>query len=203
MELLKDPDPDLRAAGAFVAQDAINGVNPLSQEVRARLLNLIGDPSPEVRRGVAAVFFGLPDPNAFNAILLQLKVEPNEQIKIALIKAFARTDEKTVPVLREMVLQSPPAIAAAAADALRTSPFLQNQAQLRSAIDFLNKVLVDRTGQIGQPNNDPDLIDLRAHLVQAIAGLASHPPRPETIEQLATLARAHRVSQCQCGGSAA
>ena len=187
LQLLNDSDPDIRIAGTFVATDAINAaVQQLSPEVRARLFSLVGDPSADVRRAVANVLTSLGDPNGLKDIFLQFQIEPDLQVKLALVKAIARTGDRSLPILQRLIREAPPVIAAAAADAISTAPF-QGKAQLRAVVDFLRAARQERTGPIGNPSSDLELIDLRAHLVRAIATLSVTLPGPDTINDLASL----------------
>jgi HEAT repeat protein len=175
---LDDADPAVRAAGAGIVPDAVSQGHIVPQEVRARLIELIGDASPDVRIKVAQALAKLADPNALNPLLRQIAIEKDLQVKVALISAIAvANDPHAVDALRGLLQNSSAEVAAAAADALRTlAPALQqnNPQQADQIYGELKKVLVDRTGPPGQPVAGLPATDLRVALLGALTPLAGH-----------------------------
>jgi HEAT repeat protein len=180
--LLNDTDPDVREIGARLVPSAIGAGQPLTGEIHNRLIELVGDGSPDVRHQVVTVLKNLADPNALDAILVQLQVENNAQVKVDLLQAIARQQNaraRAVPVVEEMLRDPSPRVAAEAASALRVMApvILTNPARGRQVFQTLLNVMQSRTGPPGMPHDEPGSDDLRAALVAAMAPLAGADPQ--------------------------
>jgi HEAT repeat protein len=178
LRLLNDPSPEVRAAGARIVPNAVDANVQLKPDVIERLEYLLGDASPDVRLNVATALEKRYDPNAFNPLVLQLKVENDLQVKKSLINTLARMGAPAIPVLKGLLADPSEAVAAAAAEALASlAPPIgpgapPANAQVRQDMfDLVRQTLVDRTGPPGQPKPDAS-VDLRASLVLALGATA-------------------------------
>jgi HEAT repeat protein len=176
--LLNSPDADVRELGAKLVGPAIGEGRPITDDIRARLIDLVGDASPDVRHQVVSVLKSLADPNAIDAILTQLQVENNTQVKIDLLEAVAlQPSAKAIPVVEQMIKDPSAQVAAKAAAALQaigTNPnFKINPAQAKQVFDDLEALLQARTGAPGMPSAEPGAADLRAAIVGAMSALAT------------------------------
>lgn len=188
LEYLNDPDPDFRAAGAAIVPEAVNAALSLRPEVKSRLVYLLGDASPEVRLKVAGALETLvtSDAGAMDALVLQLRFEPDLRVKKALIQTLAHTDPRgAVPVLTGLLQDPSEAVAGAAADGLRMvaqAPNNANNPALAPVFGELLNVLRARTGPPGQPRPGPAAADLRARLVGAMAAMSNRNPPGDMVD---------------------
>jgi len=173
---LNDADPAVRAAAAGIVPDAVSQGHPVPQDVRNRLIELIGDAAPDVRLKVAQALGKLADPNALEPLLRQLQIEKDLQVKVALVGAIGTANDPHAIAVLEGLLRDPStSVAAAAAEALRAlAPAIQqnNPQQADQVYGELKKVLIDRTGPPGQPVQGLLATDLRAALLEALSPLA-------------------------------
>jgi HEAT repeat protein len=179
LDLLNASDADVRDIGVrLVGGPAIQEGRPITEDIRARLIDLVGDASPDVRHQVVSVLRGIADPNAVDAILTQLQVENDTQVKIDLLDAVARQPTaKAIPVVERMIKDPSPQVAASAAAALRAIAINPNfkisPAQAKQVFDDLQSLLQSRTGAPGMPSAEPGAADLRAAIVGAMAALST------------------------------
>ena len=178
VNLLNSPDADVRELGAKLVGSAIAEGRPITDDIRARLIDLVGDASPDVRHQVVPVLKSLADPNAIDAILTQLQVENRAQEKVDLLEAVEKQPSaKAISVLEQLIKDPSPQVAASAAAALRaiaTNPdFKISPAQAKQVFDDLQSLLQSRTGAPGMPSSEPGAADLRAAIVGAMAALSS------------------------------
>lgn len=173
---LNDPDPNVREIGAALVPTAVGYGQPITEDIHARLIDLIGDADPEVRREAAAAIATLADKNALGAILRQLSVENNDPTKIALLRALAKGigNATAIPLVRRMVQDESPPVAAEAANTLKAlAPLVAADPAAAAALfDDLKTVLTNRTGPPGQPSQDPGAEELRVAIIGAMARLA-------------------------------
>lgn len=164
---LNDSEPSERETGAWIVSQAVAGGTPMSDDVRRRLIELVGDSSMDVRLQVAQTLVKLSDPTALNALLTQLQLEKDTQVKVALIQGVARIgNAQALPVLRQLLQHDSSAeVVAAAAEALKSLE------QPNQVFEELRQVLVQRTGPPGQPNGEPGSEELRVALLGALASL--------------------------------
>lgn len=171
---LDNPDSGIRAIGALIVPVAVLSGQPMPEPVHRRLIELVGDSSPDVRINVATALAALADPNAQEALRVQLQVEKDPDAKVALVQAIARTDGGAVPVLQQLLKDPSERVATAAAEALKSlAPTIQKNAVQRAQVrqDLLT-VLQQRTGPPGQPNPQPGADVLRVALIGALAPLS-------------------------------
>jgi HEAT repeat protein len=179
LDLLNASDADVRDIGVrLVGGAAIQEGRPITDDIRARLIDLVGDASPDVRQQVVSVLKKIADPNAVDAILTQLQVENDTQVKIDLLDAVARQPTaKAIPVVERMIKDPSPQVAASAAAALRaiaTNPNCKiSPAQAKQVFDDLQSLLQSRTGAPGMPSAEPGAGELRAAIVGAMAALST------------------------------
>lgn len=209
LALLNDTDPDVREIGARLVPSAIGAGQPITEEIHNRLIELVGDASPDVRHQVVTVLKNLADPNALDAILIQLQIENDTQAKIDLLQAVGRQQNakpKAVPVVEQMLQDPSPRVAAEAATALRAmSPVIQaNPAQANQVFQDLLNVMQARTGPPGMPSDEPGSDELRAALVGAMASLATADPQDamDVFQQLVNQNETPRVRRAAVQGLA-
>jgi len=171
---LSDPEPSERETGAWIVSQAVAEGQPMTDDVRKRLIELVGDSSTDVRVQVAQALIKLSDPTALDAILTQLQLEKDAQVKVALIQAVARIGSaRAIPILRQLLHDGSAEVAAAAANAVKAlAPAIRNDAtQANRLFQELQQVMAQRTGPPGQPNGEPGSEELRVALVGALAPL--------------------------------
>jgi HEAT repeat protein len=185
LNFLNDPDADVREIGASILPEAVQNGYPITDEIHKRLIELLGDPSPDVRLQAAQSVTALADPNALDAILTQLQVETDDQVKVSLLHAVAQPgigNVRALPVLEQMLNDPSTDVAAAAAGAVKAAAagIKNDPAQMHDLTQTLQQTLQQRTGPPGQPNADAGLSDLRAALIGAVAAL-SGPDTPDAL----------------------
>jgi len=179
VNLLNAPDSDVREVGARLVGSAIGEGRPITDDIHSRLIDLIGDASPEVRHQVVTVLKSLADPNAVDAILTQLQVENNTQVKIDLLEAVGlQPNAKAIAVVEKMLHDPSPQVASKAASTLQVlAPLIQSSPQQsRQAFDDLQTLLQNRTGAPGMPSVEPGASELRGSIVGAMAALSGADP---------------------------
>ena len=180
MGYLNSADPGFREIGADIVHETVAFGQPIAPETNARLIELTGDPNPDVRRAVAIALADLGDPLAANAIVVQLQIENEADIKVLLIQAIALRavggqGGDVLSVLEQLLGERSYRVAAAAADKLRAlAPIIsRNPPQAQEVRQELRRVLEQRTGPPGQPAVGPGIAEFRATLVAAIASLTT------------------------------
>jgi HEAT repeat protein len=179
ISLLNDPNPDVRKAGVDLVSSAVGAGQPIPKEIHARLIHLVGDAAPDVRDQSVRVLRSLGESNALDAILVQLQVEPTPQVKLDLLQALAQLDgAKSIPVVEQLLSDPSLEVAAEAARTLRAlaKSIRANPAESKQVFDQLQKLMEDRTGTPGMPNNGPGSSELRAAMVSAMAQLSGDAP---------------------------
>ena len=181
LSLLNDIDSDVREVGTQLVGSAMGEGQPISEEIHSRLIELVGDASPEVRQKIITVLKNLGDPNALDAILVQLQIENSGPLKIDLLDALSRPQNaklKAIPVVERMLQDASPQVAARAATTLQAlAPLIKaNPGQGKQVFDRLNGLMQQRTGLPGMPSDAPGSAVLRAALVGAMARLSDAAP---------------------------
>ena len=181
LSLLNDSDSDVREVGTQLVGSAMGEGQPISEDIHNRLIELVGDASPDVRQKVITVLKNLGDPNALDAILVQLQIENSGPLKIDLLDALSRPQNaklKAVPVVERMLQDASPQVAARAATTLQAlAPAIKaNPGQGKQVFDQLNGLMQQRTGLPGMPGDAPGSAELRAALVGAMAKLSDAAP---------------------------
>ncbi len=172
LDFLNDPDPDTRAAGARIVLEAVHAAQNLNPQIIPRLEHLLGDASGDVRLQVALALGELSDADAFDLIVLQLRIEQDPAVKKALIKTLASVDKRrSAPILQNLLNDPSDSVVGAATDALKSiAPTLQaTPPAVQSLFQALLQTLNTRTGPPGQPIAAPGVAELRARLLRAIA----------------------------------
>lgn len=178
LSLLNDTDANLRTIGARLVQHGVGVGQPITDEIHARLIDLIGDASPDVRNQIASLLRDLAEPNALDAILVQLQVETETGVKINLLRAFApqkNAKAKAVPIVVRLLQDPSLHVAAEAAGALNAmAGEIGNDVALGGQVfQDLTAVLQTRTGPPGMPRDEPGSNELRTALVAAMATFAA------------------------------
>ena len=192
---LNNSDPQIRAIGASLVPRAIALGQPVGPDIHRRLIDLVGDGSAEVRFAAVQALRGLADPDALDAMLAQLQMERDPEVKVALCAAIGNIgDGRAVPILTRLLNDPSPRVAAQAATALRNlAPAIrQNPAQARRVLDLLTQAFSARTGSPGQANNEPGSEDLRVALLSAMSPIADLGANSAMFNLFADLANANR-----------
>jgi len=118
LQYLQNPSAAIRQAGAaLVTEDILEGRVP--DPVRVQLRSMVGDSSAEVRMQVAKAVGYINDQGAVDALLAQLAVEGDPDVRAALAAALAPThDVRAVPALLDLLGDPSLIVAEAAATAL-------------------------------------------------------------------------------------
>ena len=185
LSFLNDPDADVREIGASILPEAVQSGYPITDEVHRRLIDLVSDPSAEVRLQAVQSVTALADPNALDPILTQIQVESNPQVKVSLLRAVGQPgigSVRALGVLEQALREVSPETAAAAAGAIRSlAPEIRtNSGEARDLSAVLQDALQQRTGPPGEPNNDAGSVELRDALIGAVAAL-SGPDAPDSL----------------------
>ena len=105
LRYLNAGEPEVRAIGARLVRDAfLSGLAAPTDAQKSRLTELVGDSDPHVRletaRTLKAINFGA----ALDAMMAQLAIEKDPDVKVALAGAIAQTgDLRAVPLFRRML----------------------------------------------------------------------------------------------------
>ena len=113
------PRPGHPRPAVLRAGEVFDTTGQLAASVKDRLRNMIRDGSPEVRQLVAQTLFRVNDQLALQPLLAQLGQEPDPSARVDQIRAVAQIgDVRAVPPLLDVLNDTTPAVAAAAATAL-------------------------------------------------------------------------------------
>lgn len=187
---LNDPNPDIRAAGAWIVTQAVNLGQPIRADTQRRLIELVGDASVDVRLETVRALARLPNPAAPDAILTQLRVEPNPDMKIEMCDALrAMSSEQAIPEVLRLLRDPSVRVATAAANALRgLAPIIQKKPNLATrVIQELRQTMDQRTAPPGPGIADPASDELRSATVAALAPLVTLAEPREMFNRLSGL----------------
>ncbi len=118
LSFLKDPLADVRTVGLALTDRKL-AAGEVPEEIRAQVLELLGDPDARVRRGAALLTANLGDDEALALLLAQLKKEDAPEARAGLLAALGQyaDPEATGAVLADIPSEFDE-VAAAAATAL-------------------------------------------------------------------------------------
>lgn len=171
LSMLNDDSPAIRAIGAAVVREEKASAAVIPDEVQQRLSEMTGDADPSVRVAVADALRALNYAPAVDAILAQLAVETNPEVKAALARAVAPAqDLRAAPALVSLLADPDRSVARAAALSLRDLG-----AKLRR--------------EAPAPVADSAAAALRSLLRRTRPGPADEPLRAATVDAMAALAR--------------
>jgi len=135
---------------------------------KQRLADLVSDSDPHVRLEAAHTLKDINYSGAFDAMMAQLKVETDPEVKAALAAAIAQIgDIRAVPLLRRLLSDPSPAVQRAAVDALRTL----GAAYYKADRDGAHDLALQLWNLYQQRARDPGADELRAACIDAIAPL--------------------------------
>ncbi|HSU68438.1 MAG TPA: HEAT repeat domain-containing protein, partial [Tepidisphaeraceae bacterium] len=178
LNFLNDTDPNVREIGAGLVSTAVAYGQPVTQEIHARLIDLVGDANPDVRKVATDTLSTLADAKALPAIVRQLQVERSNAVKISLLRALARIGSPAeIPVVMRILKDGPPDLSAEAARTIRALSTGMEGNGAKALFDELRQVLEGRTGLAGMPNAQPGTNELRAALLGAMARVARSDPQ--------------------------
>jgi HEAT repeat protein len=186
MRMLTSDAPELRALGAaLVLEDRLQG-RPVQEAAIARLREMIGDSDPQVR--LAAVKGLAGDKLALDALLAQLPVEQNPDVRAALARALGPIgDVRAAGPLVDLLSDPSVVVAKAACDALRAlgpSVRASDPALPARAKPALENLL--------RRSDRPGMEDLRESVAGAMASLAD-PALSDPLQRLANRSEPFRV----------
>jgi HEAT repeat protein len=164
---LKSSEPAFRAEAASIIKDQfLEGGRPAA-EVMQQLRRMIGDSSVEVRSSVLLALREMTDTAAIDAVLAQLAVETDPDVKVTIAWTLARLkDLRAVGPLLALLNDPVPRVVEAAAEALRD---LGDQIQADAALT--RRASAALRGKLQAVNDQPGADDLRAALIEALAPL--------------------------------
>jgi HEAT repeat protein len=169
LRYLASAEPEVRAVGArLVRESFLSGVALPTDAQKQRLTELIGDSDSQVRVEVAQTLKTINYSGALDAMMAQLPLERDPDVKIALAGALAQIgDIRAVPLLRPLLNDPSPAVARAAAEALRALGAALYKADPNAA-----HALAVQLWQLYQRQaGDPATADLQAACIEALAPL--------------------------------
>ncbi len=119
LEIFQDPVAEVRRVGTQIAHSKIAANEEVSEPVRARVRELLGDPSAEVREEAAMLVASLSDASALPALLKRLETETVPGVTEALLKALGQLrNPAALPAVLGKLEAEDDEVAAAAAAAL-------------------------------------------------------------------------------------
>jgi hypothetical protein len=151
LRFLRSPSPDVRRVGAGIAEEvsskAVAGEN--TDEIRQRLIELVGDADPLVRLDVISALYSIniPPEQALDALLPQLAVETDSDVKAAIARKLS-----SVPGIRQVVELSmllddeAPEVVRDAAEAIRrrAAAVVQKDPKLAATVAKKLRATMDR-----------------------------------------------------------
>ncbi len=90
LDLLNDPQTEVRALGIELIDARIGDRKPVPPEIAARVETLVSDSSPLVRREAASVLGDLRDKSRVSGLLTALNRETDDHVRAAMIAALGR-----------------------------------------------------------------------------------------------------------------
>lgn len=188
LSYLKDETPEFRSAGASLAKLERSNNLTVGPAVAAKLRELIGDSSPEVRLRVADAIAAINDHESAKPLLAQLQREKIPGVKAGLIAALAPTNDiSTVPELIKLLNDPSFQVSEAAAAALQElgPEIVKNQTLARQVSNELAQTIANTRERRGAhrlrqnvayamaPLKDPDLVQT---LFSLLVDRESNPP---------------------------
>lgn len=168
LRYLKSDAPEMRVAGVRIVIAEYSETRAPVPAVRAQLRLMLGDSSTRVRIQVAQTLRALNDPTALDALVEQLRREPDVEVRTTLVEALAATDDvKVVPELIKILDDPSIAVAEAAAKGLaKMGPAIRtkNPELAKKIADAVQETLQKRTAE-------PGTAALRSALIDALAPL--------------------------------
>ncbi len=100
LEYLQDPMPEVRLLGVELVSAMLTDRKPIPESVHRRLLSMIPDPSPRVRREVVLTLRDLRDATDAKLILAQYEEETDSSVRAAMLNALGRLgDAESIDVM--------------------------------------------------------------------------------------------------------
>jgi HEAT repeat protein len=168
MTFLRSPEPEVRKIGTNLLKSEVVSGNPVTDAELKQLRHMIADSDPSVRRAVAIAIRSVNDPDALNALLNQLRVEPDPTVGAEIARALGPIhDLRAVPTLIKLLSDDSLETAEAAAGALEdlAQDKLPSDPKLaHDAAEALKNTVLSRS-------NTPGSDDLRAACINALSPL--------------------------------
>jgi HEAT repeat protein len=162
-------DPEVRAIGANLVQYAfLNNLIALTDAQRQRLTELVGDSDAHVRLEAARTLKAINFAGAFDAMLAQLSIETDPDVKAALTAAIAQIGNvQAVPLLRRLLTDPSITVQRAAVDALRSL----GAAYYIGDRDGAHALALELWSLYEQRSKEPGTADLQTACIEALAPL--------------------------------
>ncbi len=169
LRYLNSSVPEVRAVGARLVRDAfLSGQASPTDAQKQRLTELVSDSDPHVRLEAARTLKTINFGGALDAMMAQLGIERDPDVKVALTGAVAQIgDIRAIPLFRKLLHDPSEAVERAAADALRTL----GAAYYKSDRDGAHSLALELWALYQQKSKDPGSGDLQAACIEAIAPL--------------------------------
>jgi HEAT repeat protein len=169
MRYLTSPDPEVRAIGAHLVGDSfLNGLAAPTEAQKQRLSELVSDSDAHVRLQAARTLKAINFSGAIDAMMAQLPLETDPEVKAALVAAIAQIgDIRAVPLLRKLLSDPSLSVQRAAVDALRTL----GPAYYKADRDGAHDLALQLWNLYQQRAKDSGTGDLQAACIEAIAPL--------------------------------
>lgn len=159
MSLLNSASPDVRAYGAGLVAQLVNEAVRIGDELKNRLVQMVGDGSPRVRLAATAALGAVIYERALDALLVQLAVEPEAQVRSAIAGVLARMPgTRQVPALLARLDDPSPEVREAAAGAIQQlGPEIVKDPALAGATAERLLAAIRQPGVLVSPANDDAL----------------------------------------------
>jgi HEAT repeat protein len=169
LRYLNASEPEVRAVGARLVRDAfLAGVAAPTDAQKLRLTELVSDSDPHVRLETAKTLKVINFGPALDAMMAQLAIERDPEVKVALAGAIAQTgDLRAVPLFRRLLHDPSMSVERAAAEALRTL----GAAFYKTDPNGAHELALELWNLYQQRAKDPGSADLQAACIDAIAPL--------------------------------
>lgn len=173
-QYLDSTDPTIRLLGAELVFKAVTETGVVPEGATPRVISLVGDSRPEVRRQAAAALSVINEPAATEALLTQLAQEPDASVRAALATALGPLRDVRIvePLLGLLRDPSQRVVAASARSLRRLGPTLlrDHPRVAREAAAELQDLLQNRT----RPGDG----EVREAAVEAYAATAGNEATP-------------------------
>ncbi len=180
VEMLKDSLPEIRLAGAKLAQQRLaNTQQPVPEALRAQIRSCVGDPDPAVRGAAAVMLAGIADAKTIQLLLDRLREEQLSECREGIYQALGLLrDPDVADQLVKGVAEQDRRVASAAANSLArlAEKGALSDARKESASDALRKRYAVLT-------EGPETASLREALLTAMVNL-----KDRRLSELMTLA---------------
>lgn len=178
LDYLGDESAAIRGLGLDLINTMITDRREVGDATKARLVEMLADPDPGVRRSCALIVGDLRPTGAFERLRDSLKAELDYRIRVAQVVALGGLDDpRSIPVLSERLEDDSSEVIAASVTALG---MLARRGQAEDAIrESVSRSLLDHFQRV--PETD-DL--LRQPFLEALARIGSESARAVFVREM-------------------